>query len=316
MHARALKSWAQERGYRIAWGPWGVFQDAWDELSGRRGAGELDETFDREYLAPSNGHLPLPEGLPRWVILVVVPRPAHSVTFTSGGRLFKLLLPPTYIRYNPTRERILDDLAPSVFGGGADLEPLPALLKAVAARLGLTAYGRNNVTYAEGLGSYFQLVGCSTSEDLSEGATAPRPPALMAACADCDACTRSCPTDAIPQDRFLLRAERCIVFHNERAPELPSWIPSSAHRCLMGCLLCQTACPVNAGRLRVEESGVILSEEETRSVLNPASPEADPSRISAERKLATLGLTEQPFPFWRNARAAFFARGWPLPLSA
>ncbi len=107
MHARALKSWAQERGYRIAWGPWGVFQDAWDELSGRRGAGELDETFDREYLAPSNGHLPLPEGLPRWVILVVVPRPAHSVTFTSGGRLFKLLLPPTYIRYNPTRERIL-----------------------------------------------------------------------------------------------------------------------------------------------------------------------------------------------------------------
>ena len=77
-----------------------------------------------------------------------------------------------------------------------------------------------------------------------------------------------------------------------------------------------TACPVNAGRLRVEESGAVLSKEETRSVLDQASREQDPLRLGAERKLATLGLTEQPFPFWRNARAAFSARGWPGPLSA
>ena len=110
--------------------------------------------------------------------------------------------------------------------------------------------------------------------------------------------------------------ERCIVFYNERVGEFPPWIPSSAHRCLMGCLLCQTACPANAGLLRVEPSGVAFSEEETRSVLNPASSEQDRFRLSAERKLAALGLTETPFPFWRNARAAFSAKGWLQPLPA
>jgi len=313
MHAKELKSWAEERGYRIAWGPWRAFQEACDDLSQRRRTGELDEAFDREYLTPSAGPLAPPGAPARWVVLVLVPRPAHSVTFTAGGRSLKLLLPPTYIRYSGTRDEILKDLAAFVFEGRAAPEPLPALLKAMAVRLGLAAYGRNNVAYAEGFGSYFQLVGCSTAEDLSEGAAEPRPPMRLAACDSCDACAAACPTGAIPDDRFLLRAERCVVYYNERAAEFPSWIPPSAHRCLMGCLLCQTACPENAGKLRVEESGVVFSEEETHSVLDLASSEPDEFRLSAERKLAALGLTEKPLPFWRNARAAFSAKGWPHP---
>lgn len=316
MHADGMRSWAQGRGYRIAWGQWGAFQEAFDELARRRRTGELDEAFDKEYLTPSSGPVSEPGGPDRWVIIVLVPRPAHSVAFTSRGRSFKLLLPPTYVRYNATRDQVLQDLVVSVFHGRAVPQPLPALLKDVAARLRLVTYGRNNVTYAEGLGSYFQLVGCSTTEDLSEGAVEPRPPARLAACDSCDACAAACPTAAIPSDRFLLRAERCLVYYNERAVEFPSWIPSSAHRCLMGCLQCQTACPANAGLLKVAKSGAILSEEETRSVLNPASPGSDLWHPSAERKLASLGLTEKPFPFWRNARAAFGARGWPLPLPA
>lgn len=313
MHADALKSWADARGYRIAWGPWRAFQEACDDLETRRRSGELDEAFDRVYLRPSAGPSPPTEAQVRWVILVLVPRPAHGVTFTSGGRPFKLLLPPTYVRYGDTRDDVLKDLAASVFGGRPAPQPLAAPLKAVAVRLGLAAYGRNNVVYAEGFGSFFQLVGCSTAEDLSEGAAAPRLPTRLAACDSCEACAAACPTGAIPDDRFLLRAERCIVYYNERAAEFPSWIPPSAHRCLMGCLLCQTACPENAAKLRVEESGVVFSEEETRSVLNPKSSEPDAFRPSAERKLAALGLTEEPLAFWRNAGAVFSARGWPLP---
>jgi len=83
----------------------------------------------------------------------------------------------------------------------------------------------------------------------------------------------------------------------------------------MGCLLCQTACPENAGKLRVEDSGVVFTEEETRSILDAACPGTDASLRSAAEKLSTLGLTEGARPFWRNARAAFAARGWLPPAS-
>ena len=55
---------------------------------------------------------------------------------------------------------------------------------------------------------------------------------------NCHACRLSCPTGAISFDRFLLRAERCIVLHNEKRGDLPfpSWMNSSWHNCIIGCL--------------------------------------------------------------------------------
>ena len=313
MRAADLRRWAQQRGYQVAWGPWSVVQEALGDLAERRRTGELDEALDREYLAPLKASQAPSEARPEWVILVLVPRPAHRLTFTAGGKSYQALLPPTYARYRALRAEVMEDLQASVFEGCAPLAPLQSAHKAVAARLGLVAYGRNNVTYADGLGSYFQIVGCATWEDLSEGAAKPRPPACLDVCASCKECVTACPTGAIPEDRFLLKAERCLVFYNERIEEFPSWMPPGAHRSLMGCLLCQTACPANAGKLRVEDTGLVFSEEETRSVLNPATGPEDVFLRSAAGKLATLGLTEEPAPFWRNLRALLAAKGWPRP---
>ncbi len=68
---------------------------------------------------------------------------------------------------------------------------------------------------------------------------------MLERCRNCHACRRHCPTGAISDTRFLLHAERCIPFHNERPGRIPfpQWLAPSWHNSLQGCLLCQRICP-------------------------------------------------------------------------
>ena len=70
---------------------------------------------------------------------------------------------------------------------------------------------------------------------------------MMEMCKECNSCIRKCPTHAIPSDCFLLRIERCIIFHNEQPGEIPfpDWIDPKWHNCFVGCLHCQKVCPAN-----------------------------------------------------------------------
>lgn len=308
MRAEALRDWAASRGYRVAWGPWHAVEEARLDLARLVRRGEVAPGFAQDYLGFMDEVAP-PPGMPvPWVVLVLVPAPAHVVTFHAAGKAMKVLIPPTYVRFRATAQQVRDDLAASVFGG-AQPEPLVAPLKAVAARLGLVQYGRNNVSYAGGLGSAFEIVGCVVGQDLSEGATRPRAPGHPEICDSCRACVKACPTGAVPDDRFLLRVERCIVYYNERTKDLPAWIPGRAHRCLIGCMACQAPCPLNAGRMRTVDTGVSFSEEETARILDPSVCDGDPLLQAAARKIAAIGLTEAPPILWRNFRLLAAARG-------
>ena len=173
------------------------------------------------------------------------------------------------------------------------MELIDAPLKALAARLGLVRYGRNNVTYAPGIGSYLQLIGCVTDAALPVPADwTPQEPQLLDLCETCGECETACPTGAIGSDRVLLHAERCLTLANEATATFPDWLPSSAHHCLIGCLLCQRACPENA-RLEVEDTGIVFTAEETAALLagSGGSGRADDGTHFAE-KLGRLGLTD------------------------
>jgi epoxyqueuosine reductase len=302
-----LLDWAARRGYRIAWGSWDVVPELFEEFSGRRRRAELDGDFDRAFLGWFSEPLAQKDGPPQWVVLVAVPSPAHSLTFRFDAKTRRLLLPPTYVGYRATTGAVLSDLSRNVFGG-SPVEPLKAPLKAAAVRLGLVRYGRNNVTYAEGLGSYVQLVGGVTGEDLSEGAAAPRPAASLDACLSCTACADACPTQAIPAERFLLHAERCLVYFNERPDPFPEWISPAAHRCAIGCMACQQVCPANRGLFKVERNAATLTNAETEAILSENADHQIPALRSAEEKLASLGLTEPGAVLWRNVRAALSRR--------
>ncbi len=295
-----LTSWANDRGYRVSWGPERVIEAVRTNLESRIDAGELDSSLVQDQLSSFCFDTPRPPGGSWIVLLVAMPRPAHRVTFVVSGRMVETLIPPTYVRYRATYRDIRQDLVTNALVG-ARVEWLDIPLKPLAARLGLARYGRNNVTYIDGLGSYFQLAAYITDAPLTVDASwQPREPQLLDECDDCGICEAVCPTGAIRDDRVLLHAEHCLTFANENPATLPPWVPAGAHNSLIGCLNCQQHCPANP-LLPIEDTGIIFSEEET-AVLLAEGMEPLARTDAIRQKLAPLGLTEEKV-IGRNLRA-------------
>lgn len=302
-----LLRWAASRGYHVAWGPLSVLGAVGADLEARSATGELDAAFARDNLSFFNVEQAA-AAVGRWtVLLVAVPRPAHLVSFIVGGERVEAILPPTYQRYRPIFEDVRQDLLAHALPSSR-VELIEAPLKAVASRLGLVRYGRNNVTYAPPFGSYLQLLGYLTDADLPiEPGWQPREPCLLDECDGCGVCEAVCPTGAVTSERVLLHAERCLTLANETAGAWPSWVPSTAHHCLIGCLHCQRFCPANA-ELPVENSGVAFSEEET-TVLLAGGEHQGPVWDSIRGKLELLGQPYQEPMIGRNLKALVDAQG-------
>ncbi len=294
--AMRLMEWATARGWRVAWGPTRVLDPIRAEMTARV-ATELDPTFVREAL-PSFTDLRLVDSSEGVVVVLAIPRSAHGVGLTVGGRRIDAIIPPTYVRYRPTFEDVRRDLLEGPLHG-ARVDLLDAPMKALAVSLGLVRYGRNNVTYAPGIGSYLQLAAYLTDADLPVAGTwQPAEPHLLDDCEGCSVCRAACPTGGIDEDRVLLHAERCLTFANERTAPLPATIPAGAHHTLVGCLQCQRLCPANPP-LAVEPT-VVLTEAETRALLE--GDEDSAAGQSSRVKIHTLGLTETAV-IGRNLRA-------------
>ncbi len=302
-----LNEWAGGNGYRIAWGGASVVMDVRKKFDSLRAAGEIDAAFYEENLAwfqyPKGTTLQSPQS----VIIVAVPRPAHSLVFEHENGKLDTILPPTYVNYNKLFEQIHRDLASDVFQGACGSELLKAPLKAIAARLGLVAYGRNNITYIEGLGSYFQLVGVLTdaelppSSDLNGNHSRLRPE-----CSDCSICIQACPTRAMRSKRFLLGAQLCFTLHNESPQPWPEWILPlldkcfSAQPCAIGCLRCQAVCPINKGLLKTEPAGISFTAGETQWLLEGKPCDSNPLGAGIMSKLNEIGMGKDYSPLAKN----------------
>ncbi len=295
-----LQQWAAQRGFRVAWGSREIVDIVRHEIVGRRANLELNDQFfegEVKTLVSTTRDDPA-----RTVVVVARPRPAHQVSFELNGEVFDTLLPPTYFRYRAVFEDVRMDLAANGLPG-AHVEHLVAPLKAIAGRLGLVKYGRNNLCYAPGLGSYFQLCGYLTDAELPEPERAESLVAsLLPECESCNACLSMCPTGAITEERILLRAERCLTFANENPGDWPEWVNPQDHNCLLGCLECQRACPENP-ELTVEHTGLRFSATETNLLLSDDSAVHGNTETGIRAKLAWLGQTYAEPVLGRNLRA-------------
>ena len=303
MH-ETLLAWSKDRGFRVAWGPRSTALESKAGISSRGASGELDPDLFAAEFEP----LVRPEELPEWatLVLVAMPRPAHRVEFEiEGAEPLKALLPPTYLRYQATFEEVRQDLAKNGLPG-ARVEHLHGPCKAMAARLGLVRYGRNNITYAEGMGSYLQLCGFFTDASLPERPL-PEGPSLLPECDGCRKCGKACPTGAIREDRILLGAQRCLTHVNEDAGDWPAWVPEGRHNSLVGCLVCQRVCPANP-TLSVEETGLRFSARETAALIDPARPLPPSEEDGVRKKLAWLGQPGLHPILGRNLAALLRAR--------
>jgi epoxyqueuosine reductase len=232
----------------------------------------------------------LPESLPktRSMIVVAVPRPQTRAVFTWNGIRRPLILPPTYTAYNAITEQVQNLLAKMLSEKGYAVAGTALPLKLLATRSGLAQYGRNNISYVSGMGSFLQLVAVYSDMPCEENSW--REPSMLLACEKCDLCRRACPTGAIPSDRFLLRAELCLSYHNEKKGDIPfaSWIDASWHNCIEGCMRCQRACPLDKPFLDWVGDEEEFSEQETALLLEGTTREKLPEETV--RKLTHLDI--------------------------
>lgn len=273
------------------------------DLAERMERGELrglmDEEFYAERLSAFTFQPPPELSDAQSIVIVAVPVPQVNVIFHWQGRPVRAILPPTYAGYRLTAERIRGSLNAFLASSGQQAVAQGLPFKTAAVCSGLAEFGRNNLAYVRGMGSFLQLVGVIT--DVPPGEDTWGPPRMLARCETCRACLRACPTSAITEERFLLHAERCLTFHNERALPFPEWVDPAWHTCLLGCMACQRVCPENKDIVSWIEEREVFPAEETLALLTTSTCEDLPP--TARERLRRLDILDDLHILGRNLSA-------------
>jgi epoxyqueuosine reductase len=230
------------------------------------------------------------------IIITASPQPPTRVFF--GGHA--VIIPPTYI-YSDIRQAqlklVTDFLEPLGYSVARARLPLKAL--AVRSRLG--KYGRNNICYIPGMGSFFRLGAFYSDMPCKEDGW--NDPELMKSCLSCKACSEKCPTGCISSDSFVIRADRCLTHFNESENTLPGWIDPAWHNALLGCMVCQEVCPMNKRMLnKTQESPVSFNKAETAAILSGTPLKK--LGVATSAKLESLCLADSDvYPLLKIGRA-------------
>jgi len=256
------------------------------ELAVKHKNGCFSEDFYNERLTSFKFEIPTTFIEAKSIIIIAVPQPAVILLFRRNDIDQQVLIPPTYDYSSNTemKKKLEDILIPEGFNLLTSFLPL----KLLAVKSGLADYGRNNLCYIPGRGSFFRLMAFYTDLFCLEHIW--RQPVMMNKCLKCKACLINCPLGAIDERRFLLQAERCLTFHNEHAGDFPAHIDKSFHHCLFGCLRCQVVCPENRKYLQWMEMREQFSELETLMILKGLPLDQIPA--STRIKLDKLGLID------------------------
>jgi epoxyqueuosine reductase len=270
------------------------------EIEGRYAEGALDDGFYRNRL--SGFVYAPPEDLPqaKSIIVVAAAQPHIRFVFTFNGKRVPLVVPPTYLHAGETDKQAGDTLAGILAPEGYRVVPATVPKKLLAVRSGLADYGKNNITYIYGTGSYHRLV--VFYSDLPCERDEWRAPTMMEQCEDCVACVGACPTGAITAERFLIYVEKCITFYNEEPSDMsfPAWMNPSSHELLVGCLRCQRVCPENKEAVEWVEDAAEFTADETKLLLDGTPRERLPDTMVKKMEESDMFEISDVFP--RNLR--------------
>lgn len=275
--------------------------DLREDIEAGRRNGLYDEDLYREYLSGFVFGPPVELRDARSIVVIATPQTHVSFTFCRDGGDVTAVVPATYLHGRETDSKAQDTLAGLLAPAGYHVAPAVLPKKLLAVRSGLAVYGRNNVTYVAGLGSFHRL--SAFYSDMPCDGEEWHELRLLDRCARCRLCHTLCPSGAIARDRFLLHGERCIVFHNEKpwTVPFPSWLDPAWHNCLIGCLLCQAKCPENraiAGNCR---KGAELTAGETELVLAGTPLDRMPASLAKKLEAHDLASLLEVLP--RNLKA-------------
>jgi epoxyqueuosine reductase len=299
----------EARGWRAAVVPVARLADLRAEIERRRTqvAPAVMAVAERNFdFTPSGAVL-----APRSLIVVAVPHACARVTVAVDGEEFAVPIPTTYCHHDDIQAEVAAALTANLAAAGLSAARIRLPEKLLAVCAGVALYGRNNIAYVDGWGSFVELVACVS--DLAPGADPWTGPRALPRCDSCEACRRACPSGAIGNDRFLLHGELCLTLHNESARPFPRWIDAAWHHCLVGCLRCQRVCPEDrAGRDEIAEAAA-FDERETALLFAGVDHGLLEREPLLRDKLGDLGLLGYDDEFLgvalaRNLRALLGAR--------
>lgn len=264
------------------------------EIENRVAEGLLDAGLYQDYLNEFDSFPPKDLPAAKSIVIVAIPSPQIRITVDRNGEQMPFIIPPTYPEvemdgYIRALLKQIQEPGREHFSVGYPPKKL------LAVRSGLASYGKNNVAYVPGMGSFFGLAGIYT--DYPTANSSWQEPKMMERCENCSACLHRCPSGAITAERFLLHAERCITYHNEKPAGIPfpDWIDPAWHNCIIGCLHCQWVCPENKDVKSWVKEGPVFTREETELFLAgtpleqvPAATRAKMHSVNLERWLSKL----------------------------
>ena len=287
-------------GCRCALAPIEIVEKLSADLHDLRARGLVSAAIYDEY-APSWEFAPPPEvPRPRTLIVVARPSPPVKVRFHLDSGPLEAVIPPTYISSVGRAECL--ELLRSILGAqGLSVARARVANKLAAARTGLAQYGRNNLVYVRGMGTFARLDAFCTDADLDASELVLKGSMRMSSCPPCRNCHHHCPTGCIPYDGTVIDAARCLTHLNENEGEWPAWLDPQAHNALVGCMRCQEMCPADRYFLRTEVVVAEFDRHETEVVLKGLPPEQLPAPVRA--KLAALDLEEYSPVLGRNLLA-------------
>lgn len=292
---KQLSSQLTRRGYQSRVVSIEHLADLQEAIEGHCRQGLLDPELYQTYLAGFTFSAPdrLPEA--RSMIVVAVPQPKIHVTFTWNGEHARFIIPPTYPE-RKTNKEVKELLGQLLEPEGYWVAEAVLPKKLLAVRSGLAAYGKNNIAYVPGMGSFHALVAVYSDFPAPEDNW--REPRMVERCESCSACLRHCPVGAITSERFLLHAERCITFHNEKSGDVPfpPEIDASWHNCLVGCLHCQRVCPEDREFWHWAKDGAEFSQEETLLLLEGVPVEKLPASTVEKLRRWDLDMYADALP--------------------
>ncbi len=291
-----IKANLSNRGFHMSAGKIEHFQELKNEIEGLYHQGSINSKLFQQYLSHLNYSSSAGGKNLASFILTAAPQTKQGIIFNYKNGEHYYAIPPTY--FTKTDAIIEEIIGNILIPLGFSLFPVNIPLKLAAVRTGLSRYERNNITYCDGLGSYYRLKAFVTDFPVNQDSW--KEAELMGKCNDCTACRKACPTEAITEKRLLLYSDRCLTYYSENMDDFPQWINESWQHCLVGCVVCQTVCPENKGLDIQSESTSVFLEEETNALLE-ALQESDLTE-SVARKLDELSLLEYWSPISRNLK--------------
>jgi len=285
-----LLEWVNKNKYEIAWGSIELLKEIKIEMIklGETGAVHQFLTnflIKRDYL----------EGIKlqnlKSIFAVAIPCKEQGLIFNFNDKRYKILISPGYVNRKLIDTKIFNELSNILNGNIEQISLIP--IKNLSVKLGLTAYGRNNITYIPNLGSYFSLLcfvsnfdfGCKFSSVKIENTS-------LNNCENCYKCVKACPTGAFSKENSVVNFDQCICRFSVMKEKFPEWINPKWYNRLFGCMICQKVCPENAqfNKSRIEVICEFTSEE-TVQLLDGYNPMTAPDSDKLKKKIFSLGLS-------------------------